>query len=78
MLRRGVETVLNENIFGRSAIQSTLGLPQREIEQIVGVEAGFFGSQSVVEFSVPVRKEGLKAIDLETGNVLEFPRRQQG
>lgn len=76
MLRRGIETVLNENIFGRPAIQGALGLPQREIEQIVGVEADFFGFASVVEFTVPARSEGLRALDLESGNVLEFPRRQ--
>ncbi len=78
MLRRGVETVLKEDIFGRSAIQSALSLPQREIEQIVGVDAGFFNSAGVVELPVRSRKDGLKAVDLESGNVLEFPRRQQG
>jgi Zn-dependent peptidase ImmA (M78 family)/transcriptional regulator with XRE-family HTH domain len=78
MMRRGVEAVLQENIFGRSAIQSALCLPQRETEQLLGVGAGFFDSAQVVTFATPARETGLRTIDLESGNVLEFPLRQQG
>jgi Zn-dependent peptidase ImmA (M78 family)/transcriptional regulator with XRE-family HTH domain len=78
MLRRGVETILQENIFGRAAIRSALSLPQRETEQITGVKPGFFDSADVATLPVVSREMGLKAIDLESGNILEFPRRERG
>lgn len=76
MLKRGVETLLLENIFGRSDLLSVLSLPTREIEQITGVERGFLDSAEVIELAVSVRSK-VKAVDLESGNILEFPGRHK-
>jgi hypothetical protein len=72
----GLETALAAGIFGRSALRSSLALPAREIEQLVGVQQGFLDEADVVQLALPKRSGGLKAVDLESGNVLEFPQRQ--
>ncbi|HEX8663336.1 MAG TPA: XRE family transcriptional regulator [Beijerinckiaceae bacterium] len=78
MLRRGVETVLKENTFGRPALRAALALPSRELEQLAGLDDGFFNAADPVPFEVSLKRDrGLRAIDLESGNVLEFPRRRQ-
>ena len=78
MLRRGLETVLHAGIFGRSAFRSAIALPQGEIEQLIGMEKGFLDETDVEHLPVSARRPaGLHAIDLESGNVLEFSRRQR-
>jgi Zn-dependent peptidase ImmA (M78 family)/transcriptional regulator with XRE-family HTH domain len=77
MLRRGIETMLRENTFDRPMIKSALELPQKELEQIAGITDGLLSPSTVVEFTTPARKRALTAPDLESGNVLEFPERQQ-
>jgi Zn-dependent peptidase ImmA (M78 family)/transcriptional regulator with XRE-family HTH domain len=78
MLRRGVEVVLNEGIFGRSTLLSAISLPEREMEQIVGVESGFFNDAAAPVQLASLRKGGLvRASDMETGIVLEFPQRNK-
>jgi Zn-dependent peptidase ImmA (M78 family)/transcriptional regulator with XRE-family HTH domain len=78
MLRRGLEAVLQAGIFGRSAFRSAVALPQGEIEQLVGVEQGFLDEAGVAQLPVSARRSsGFKAVDLESGNVLEFPQRQK-
>jgi len=78
MLRRGVEVILGENVFGRATIQAALNFPVRETEQIMGVENGFFDSAQIATFPVVARANSLRAMDLESGNVLEFPQKRQG
>ena len=78
MLRRGVEAVLSEGIFGRSTLLSAMSLPEREIEQIVGVESGFFNDVAAPVQLASLRKNGpLRASDMETGVVVEFPQRNK-
>jgi hypothetical protein len=78
MLQRGVQAVLDAGLFGRSAFRSALALPEGELEQLLGVEASFFGDVGAERSTVAVRRAaGLKAVDLESGNVLEFPQRQR-
>lgn len=77
MLRRGVETVVGSGIFGRAAVQSSLALPEVEFEQIAGLAKGFLREPAdVVPIPVTPRSTALKAVDLESGNVVEFPRRK--
>jgi len=77
MLRRAMETVLRESIFGIAAVQSELPFPPNEIELIVGLEKGALTPAPVVEFATPARKRGLQIADLETGTILEFPGAQR-
>jgi Zn-dependent peptidase ImmA (M78 family)/DNA-binding XRE family transcriptional regulator len=77
MLRRGMETVLNENIFGLHAVRGELGFPVREAEQIIGLKHGFFDSAEVISLPVSSRDNDLRAVDLESGKILEFPTRQR-
>jgi Zn-dependent peptidase ImmA (M78 family) len=72
MLKRGVEVVIDSGIFGKEVIQGALALPDREIEQLGGLNAGFFQSGEVVQLARPKRARGLNVVDLESGNVLEF------
>ena len=74
MLRRGFAAVLSAGIFGRSTIRSSLALPHREIEQLAGLQEGFLDEAEVVQLASSKRSGGLKAVDLESGNVLEFPQ----
>jgi Zn-dependent peptidase ImmA (M78 family)/DNA-binding XRE family transcriptional regulator len=76
MLRRGVEAILDGNVLSRSVMKSALGLPQREIEQIAGLPDGYLNESSIIELAILKRDRSLKAVDLESGNVLEFPRRK--
>jgi Zn-dependent peptidase ImmA (M78 family) len=75
MLRRGVNVMLSEG-YSRATIRAAVGIPEKEIEQIVGIEEGFFRSAQVVELATPKNK-GLKAVDIESGRVLEFPGRNK-
>ncbi len=77
MLRRGIETVVGAGIFGRSAIQSGLALPDAEIEQMASLTRGFLRDPAdVVPIPVTPKSSAFKAVDLESGNVVEFPRRK--
>lgn len=73
MLKRGMELVVGSGIYGRSAIKTSLALPQNEIEQIAGLETGFLNEADVVSLAVRKRNLAFKTLDLETGNVVEFP-----
>lgn len=76
MLRRGVENVVAGGIFGRETIQNSLGLPASEIEQLAGLDKGFIsGSAAVAHLAIPKKSLQLKAVDLESGTVVEFRQR---
>jgi Zn-dependent peptidase ImmA (M78 family) len=75
MLRRAVETVLDENVFGWAAIQTSLAFPKVEIEQIIGVESGRFDSTPVAQLPITPRNKGLQAVDMESGKILKFRQR---
>jgi Zn-dependent peptidase ImmA (M78 family)/DNA-binding XRE family transcriptional regulator len=74
MLRRGVEVLITEGHL-RSTIRAALALPEREIEQLVGLESGFFKRAEVVKLATP-KHDPLKAVDMESGKVVEFPGRK--
>lgn len=74
MLRRGLEVVLEESCAHRSDIARNLALPERELEQIVGVDRGYFRTGETIQLAVPKRQR-LKAFDMETGTIVEFPSR---
>lgn len=77
MLRRGVDVVVENGIFGRAAIQQALALPEQEIEQLAGLDPGFFRSGEVVQLAtMKPRRSGVQVVDLESGNVLEFRSKQ--
>jgi Zn-dependent peptidase ImmA (M78 family) len=75
MLRRGINVMLGEG-YSRSTIQAAIGIPEKEIEQIAGLERGFFRSAELVELATP-KRQPLKAVDVESGQVLEFPSRHR-
>jgi Zn-dependent peptidase ImmA (M78 family)/DNA-binding XRE family transcriptional regulator len=78
MLRRGIEAVLQGGIFAKSTIRAALALPVREIEALTGLAAGALNGDPIVDSpAVSLRRPGMAAVDLESGNVLEFPRRNQ-
>lgn len=78
MLRRGVEAILGEWVFGRTTIRAALPLPTNELEQLVGVAPGFLGEGAdIVAMAPQLRREKPQALDLETGKIVEFiPRRK--
>ena len=77
MLRRGIQNILTAGIFGRSTLQATLGLPVQEIEQIAGLDSGFLSNESLEQLRIPNRSPSLRSVDLESGTVVEFPRRSK-
>jgi Zn-dependent peptidase ImmA (M78 family)/transcriptional regulator with XRE-family HTH domain len=78
MLRRAIDTVLNEGIFARDTIRAALPLPQNELERLVGVDPGFLGkSGEILPLTTPVRREKPQAVDLESGQIVEFIPRQR-
>jgi Zn-dependent peptidase ImmA (M78 family)/transcriptional regulator with XRE-family HTH domain len=74
MLRRGMEVLLNGGHM-RSSIRAALAFPEREIEQLAGLEKGFFKLAEVVRLATP-KRDPLKALDMETGSIIEFPGRK--
>ncbi|WP_439495144.1 XRE family transcriptional regulator [Bosea sp. (in: a-proteobacteria)] len=73
MLRRAIEVLTKEGILSKSSIRAMLALPVNEIERIAGVEAGFFEIAPAPELAV--LKSGIRAVDVESGKIVEFPRR---
>jgi Zn-dependent peptidase ImmA (M78 family)/DNA-binding XRE family transcriptional regulator len=76
MLRRGIEAALRSGIFGKSTILSALALPPREIEALAGLDDGTLTGATSVAPQVSLRRSDVAALDLESGNVLEFPNRK--
>jgi hypothetical protein len=76
MLRRGVEAVLNEGIFGLSQFKYAVPFPDRELEQLVGVKPGFFDPTKSLQLAKLKHSNNLSAIDLESGNVIDFHKRR--
>ncbi|MGM4919539.1 helix-turn-helix domain-containing protein [Tardiphaga sp. 813_E8_N1_3] len=70
MLRRGIGVLVNEGT-SRSAIKAALNLPEKEIEEIAGLERGFFTPAEIHHLASP-RKSPLRATDIESGQVIEF------
>ena len=77
MIRRAVETVIGDVPMGRSGLLSTFALPEKEIEQIASLDAGFFKMGEVVRLVTP-KSQPIRALDVESGTVVEFPRRDRG
>lgn len=76
MLRRAVETIIGGGVFGRSTLLSSLALPETEIEQIAGLPFGYFRTAEIVHLDISARSNGTGIVDLESGNVVEFPNRR--
>jgi Zn-dependent peptidase ImmA (M78 family)/transcriptional regulator with XRE-family HTH domain len=78
MLRRALDVVLSEGIFGRAAIRAALPLPVNELEQLIGVSPGFLrDGADIIAISAALRRDKPEALDLETGRIVEFiPRKK--
>lgn len=76
MLRRAIDTVFNNGIFGRASLRTALPLPQVELENLLGVSPGFLGDGQVMPLPRG-RPEKFEAMDLESGKVLEFVPRKK-
>jgi Zn-dependent peptidase ImmA (M78 family)/transcriptional regulator with XRE-family HTH domain len=70
MLRRGVSVVISEGT-SRSAIKTALNFPEKEIEQIAGLDKGFFTPPEIHHLATP-KKSPLRAVDVESGQIIEF------
>lgn len=77
MLRRGFEAMLNSGIFARSTVLSDLPFPVREIEKIAALPHGMLAESNVYDLQVALRSEKRELMDLESGKVVQFPRRWQ-
>lgn len=78
MLRRGMEVIANDSPSGRASMLAALPHPRPEIEQISGLERGFFDTASIYQMDVTKRSDGnLKMLDAESGTVVEFPGRRR-
>lgn len=74
MLRRAFEALLQSGYFSNSTILASLPYPTREIEQIAGLRSGLLATNPQ-EAPVRLRDRHRELIDLESGNVINFPRR---
>lgn len=78
MLRRGIEAIVEDGAHGRSIFRSALALPDRELEQITGLESGYFSEgHDVARLAIFKRSGPLRATDAETGQIVEFPGRRK-
>jgi Zn-dependent peptidase ImmA (M78 family)/transcriptional regulator with XRE-family HTH domain len=75
MLRRAVNVMISEG-YSRATIRAGIGLPEKETEQIAGLDRGFFQTADVVQLATPKPRESLKVTDVESGDVIEFPQRR--
>ena len=73
MIRRAIEVITAEGVMSKSAFQAALALPTRELERLTASDPGFFDKGEVIELAV--RRRAMRAVDLESGSVVEFPRR---
>ena len=74
MLRRGVEVIANDGPLERASILAALPHPKSEIEQIAGLEKGFFDTASLHRMDITRRPaSSLRMVDAESGTVVEFP-----
>lgn len=76
MLRRGLEVMLSEGSHARFGIQRALPLPDRELEQIIGLDPGYLRSAEVTPLVV-TRRASVGARDLESGEVIEFAKHRK-
>ncbi len=76
MLRRGMEVIAADGPVARASIIAALPHPEAEIEQLTGVDKGFFSSASLHRLEVTKRSSSLKTVDLESGTIVEFPGRK--
>lgn len=70
MLRRAIGVITSEGT-SRSAVKAALALPDKEIEQIAGLETGFFRPAELHHLATS-KRSALKTIDVESGQVIEF------
>jgi len=75
MLRRGLDVVIGEG-YSRANIRSAICLPDKEVEQIIGLPEGYFNTADVVHLASPKPKASLRAVDIESGEIIEFPQRK--
>jgi Zn-dependent peptidase ImmA (M78 family)/DNA-binding XRE family transcriptional regulator len=75
MLRRAVNAVLDNGIFARATLRAAIPVPQHELEQLIGAEKDFLSEGEVVSLRPQLRRERPEAVDLESGEIVEFIRR---
>ncbi|MBX9697936.1 MAG: XRE family transcriptional regulator [Acetobacteraceae bacterium] len=78
MLRRGFEAAIGDGVPDRRAVLNRLPLPEREVEQLAGLNTGFFNTAAVVRMPPARGGSSLSARDVETGTVIEFSLRRSG
>lgn len=76
MLRRGLEVMLSESAYERSGLRIALALPDRELEQIIALEDGYFNGGEFTRLATSKRPP-VAAVDMESGKIVEFPRRSR-
>jgi len=62
--------------YSRATLRAAIGLPEKDVEQIIGLEKGFFQTADFVQLATPKQRTSLKATDMESGEVIEFPQRR--
>lgn len=72
MLRRGFETVVQEQISSPRSLRADLALPDQELKMIAGLPDTFFAQ----DLSIRVKPSHLSTVDLESGKIIEFPGRK--
>jgi hypothetical protein len=70
MLRRAVNVLISEGA-SRASLRSAFALPDKEIEQLSGLDSGYFKSAEVHQLAVS-KKSPLRITDMESGEVVEF------
>jgi Zn-dependent peptidase ImmA (M78 family) len=73
MIGRGLKVVVEQGT-SRAAIKAALNLPEKEIEQIAGLESGFFQEAAELRHLATPKRATLKAVDVVSGQVIEFPQ----
>lgn len=73
MLKRAMKVLAEDLGYLSSTILSILALPAPEVEQIVGMDTGQLSSTGQQSLAKVKSFAPLKAVDIETGKVIEFP-----
>lgn len=77
MLRRGFEVLLGSGMFAKASVLSELALPAKEVEELAALDAGTLIEDRNEALAVSLRSEPREVMDLESGKVIQFPRRAQ-
>ena len=77
MMRRAIQAVLDAGIFGVQQLTTAIPIPIQETEVIAGLAPGSLDLSRSTLLAKIKNPDALRAIELESGNVISFAQRQK-